>query len=240
MDLSEKNTIITGAAKRIGRAIALTLAGQGMNIAIHYNNSEKEALGLASTIEKMGRRVVLVKADVTKKREIDSAMDKIYKSLGEAHLLINNAAIFGSSELSKVDDKEWDKYLDTNLKAPFYFAQKFAENSSSEIAKIINIADTYGLSPAADLIPYGVSKGGLIHLTKGLAKALAPKILVNCICPGPILMAGTEAGHYKNAVDATLLKREGTVDDIMKTVLFLSENDYITGQTIFIDGGRTV
>jgi NAD(P)-dependent dehydrogenase (short-subunit alcohol dehydrogenase family) len=241
MDLKGKNAIVTGAAKRLGRLIALTLAERGMNVAIHYNQSEKEASELAETIQGMGRKAYAVKADCSKRKKIYSAMEKIAKEFGEIHLLVNNASIFGPSELSKIDDNEWDKYLDINLKAPFYFAQKFSEIAAPEAAKIINIADTYGASPSAKYIPYGVSKGGLIHLTKGLAKALAPKTLVNCICPGPLTMNNddSEKENNKKAVTANLLQREGRPEEIIKTLLFLAENDYITGQAIFVDGGKS-
>lgn len=241
MDLLNKNAVVTGAAKRLGRATALALAENGMNIAIHYNHSKDEALELAARIEGMGRKAFTVKADVTKKKEIYKAMEKISKEFGELHLLVNNAAIFGPSEISEIDDKEWDRYLDTNLKGSFYFAQKFREFASKEMAKIINMADVYGASPSADFIPYCVSKAGVISLTKGLAKAFAPGILVNCICPGPMLSSvGGSEEHTKKAVNATLLKKMGSPEDITKTVLFLAENDYITGQAIFIDGGKSV
>ena len=280
MDLKGKNAIITGAAKRLGREVALTLATAGMNVAVHYHNSKAEASELADQIGKMGRKAIAVKADCKKRKQIYSAVGEAQKELGKIDLLINNAAIFGPSKLSEIDDKEWDKYLDINLKAPFYFAQKFSEVCASN-AKIINIADTYGESPAANFIPYGVSKGGIIHLTKGLAKALAPNILVNCVCPGVVEM-GERASHPQGAshpcegrdlvnpstldsclrrndmqgsrndmqgrgndiqaraVEATLLKKAGSPEDIVKTVLFLAENDYIPGQSIFVDGGHTI
>ena len=241
MELSGKNAIVTGAAKRIGREIALALAGQGMNIAVHYHNSKKDAHELAEKITAMGRKAVAIKADCAKRKDIYSAVEKAKKEFGVLHLLINNAAIFDPSNFFETDDNEWNKYLDVNLKAPFYFAQKFAENNSAGLAKIINIADTYGVSPAASFIPYGVSKSGVISLTKGLAKALAPKILVNCICPGPILpSAGGTTEQTQRSIDSTLLKRMGAMEDIAKTVLFLAENDYITGQAIFVDGGKSI
>lgn len=241
MKLKGKNALVTGAAKRIGRVIALALAREGMNIAVHYNHSKNEAISLVEEIVEMGCKALAVKADCSKKTDIHRAVDRVIGSFKKIDVLINNAAIFGPSKLFEIDDKEWDKYIDINLKAPFYFIQRMLKKNRIKQSKIINIADVYGVSPAAGFIPYGVSKSGVISMTKGLAKSLAPDILVNCICPGPILpsIGGDKKGD-KRAVEATLLKRFGTPEDIAKTVLFLAENDYITGQAIFIDGGKSV
>ena len=235
-----KNAIVTGAAKRLGREIALALAKKGVNIAIHYNKSKKEAEELADQIRSKGLKSTTVQADISKPNEITKAVEKAGKGLGSLDILINNAAIFYPTPLEKITEEDWNAFLDINLKSQFFFAREFARHANSP-AKIINMADGYGWSPSEKFIPYGVSKAGVVALTKGLAKAYAPEITVNCICPGPVLpLDDTNEASQKKAIMATLLKKEGTVEDIIKTVVFLIENDYITGQAICVDGGKSI
>lgn len=241
MDLDGKNILITGAAKRLGRELARAFAESGSNIAIHYNKSKEEALALAEEIFSMGRRAVTVKANIEKPKEITRAVSKAYEELGVLDVLINNAAIFYPTPVDEIKDKDWDHFLSVNLKAPFFFSREFAALQGGGLKKIINISDSYALSPAKDYIPYGVSKAGIITLTKGLAKAYAPKILVNSICPGPVLPPeGADEKAQQRAISNTLLKREGSGSDITKTAIFIAENDYITGQAIYVDGGRNI
>lgn len=260
VELHGKNALVTGAARRLGREIALALADKGVNVAIHYHRSKKEAQELAQEIMASGLKSVAIRANIEKAKEITKVLRKAYEFLGGLDILVNNAGVFYTTPIDNVTDNDWSKFLDINLKAQFYFSREFASLERKAMAKIINMADSYGASPAAAFIPYGVSKAGVIALTKGLAKAYAPDILVNCICGGPIscsgrppwqpssrFQAGTEAGHYKStqkseqrAISATLLERAGRPEDITKTVLFLAENDYITGQAIFVDGGRCI
>lgn len=241
MEIHGKNILITGAAKRLGREFALNLAKLGANIAVHYYHSKKEAEELSKDIEALGQKVILVKGNIAKPKEIAKIVAKSIEGLGSIDILINNAAIFYPTPINDVTKKDWDNFFDINLKSQFYFAREFASKFNGENGKIINLADTYAASPAIEFIPYGISKTGVISLTKGLAKAYAPNILVNCICPGPILpleKPGTEV--QQKAISKTLLKREGKVMDIVKTVIFLIENDYITGQAIYVDGGKSV
>lgn len=241
MDLKGKNALITGAAKRLGREIALSLAERGVNVAVHYNRSGREAEGLVGIISNSGRRSVALQGNIEKTGEIKNVVERASASLGGLDILVNNAAIFYQTDISEVRDEDWNRFININLRAQFYFAREFALLKHTKTAKIINMSDGYAFSPAAAFIPYGVSKAGVVAMTKGLAKAYAPDILVNCICPGPILPPdGIDKESQARAVRATLLKREGTTEDITKTVVFLSENDYITGQAIFVDGGRNV
>lgn len=239
MKLENKNILITGSAVRLGRAIALAFADKGANVAVHYKSSKKEAEELVSQIQKLGLKSFAVKANILKPKEIKAAVEKVYDLFGQIDVLVNNAAAFYKTPPDEVSEDDWDKFLNTNLRSQFYFAREFARLTNGEPAKIINMADSYGVSPSANFIPYGVSKGGVIALTKGLAKAYAPNILVNCICPGLILPHDPSIDQQK-VMNATLLKRAGGIDDITKTVVFLAENDYITGQSIFVDGGRCI
>lgn len=241
MNLENKNALITGGAKRLGRAVALALAERGVNIAIHYNHSKEEAVALSKEINANGLKCTLVGANCEKIKEVQDAVKKSAEALGGLDILINNAAIFFPTPLKTVSEKDWDNHININTKAPFFFAREFALLGGKSLRKIINMADGYGSSPSPNFIPYGISKAGVIALTKGLAKALAPDILVNCICPGPILRhENIELTSHQKVVTRTLLKREGTPEDIVKTVIFLLESDYITGQEIYVDGGRWV
>lgn len=253
MELEGKNALITGAAKRLGRASALALADKGVNIAVHYHRSEDAAEELVGIIEGKGLKSIAIKADLERPEEISKTVQKAHDFFGSLDILINNAAIFYPTPIGEVTGEDWDKFLNINLKSQFFFSKEFAALKHGGIAKIINMADSYGASPAAKFIPYGVSKAGVIAMTKGLAKEFAPEILVNCICPGPILPAvchceDDERSEEDKAIsrsqlratNSTLLKREGTVEDITKTVVYLAENDYITGQAIFVDGGGSV
>lgn len=242
MFIKDKNILITGSAVRIGRAIALSLADAGANIAVHYNSSKKEAKILAEELKNKGVRVSLVRADIKKSKEIALAVETAAKELGGLDVLINNAAIFYPTPISAVKDEDWDNFFSVNLRSQFYFARAFAEKKGTgSIRKIINFADSSAISPAANFIPYGVSKAAVIALTKGLAKAYAPDILVNALCPGPTLLQeeGDERS-FERAVAKTALKNKGTIEDIVRTVQFLLDDDYITGQEIFVDGGRWI
>lgn len=240
MELKGKNALITGGAVRLGRAFAIALADKGVNVAIHYNESKREAEELVNDITARDLKSVAIQANIEDPNKITKVVKEAREYLGGLNILINNASIFYSTPVNDVTEKDWEQFLNINLKSQFYFAKEFASVTGKGIAKIINMADTYGASPAADFIPYGVSKAGVISLTKGLAKEYAPDILVNCICPGPILMAGEDKYSQQKAAQSNLLKREGNIEDVTKTLIFLAENDYITGQALFIDGGRHV
>ena len=244
MELQGKNVLITGGAKRLGRAMAIALAEKGANVAIHFNRSKKDAEELASQLEAMGTKAISVSADCHKPKKIEKAVLKTADELGTIDILINNAAIFYRTPINNIDKDNWDDFLDVNLKAYFFFAREFAKLAGNNLRKIINMADVYAHSPAKDFIPYGVSKAGVVALTKGLAKAYAPDILVNTISPGVIMPPANSNSvslkENEKVINQTLLKGAGTPEDITKTVIFLAENDYITGSEIFVDGGRHI
>lgn len=241
MEISDRNVLITGSAKRVGREIALSLARAGANIAVHYNHSKKEAEELVRQINDLGVRSIAITGDISISKNIPDTFKKASDLLGGIDILINNAAIFYPTQINDIDEDDWTKFLDINLKAPFYLSREFARVLANKSGKIINIADGYALSPAPAFLVYGVSKGALVSLTKALAKAYAPKILVNCICPGPILPPKSiSPDAQQRAIQSTLLKRTAGIEDITKTIAYLIENDYITGQAIFVDGGRDV
>ena len=241
-DFNGRKVFITGGAKRLGAEIAKAFAGYGAELIIHHNNSARDAERLVKEMLKKGAKAYAVKADVGKIGEIEDAVNKGAELLGGLDILIVNAAIFYKTPLAETSESQWNDFMDINLRAPFFFS-KFASPflKKSSCGRIINISDTCGFSPAASYVPYGVSKAGLIALTKGLAKELAPEVTVNCVCPGVIKMK-QEAGSRKQetAVNSTLLKRPSDIKDVVDAVLFLAKNNSMTGQAVCVDGGKNV
>ncbi len=236
MDINGKVALITGSAKRIGREIALELARRGARIAVHYRSSEAEALEVAGT------NGAVFQADLTNDSAIVRMFGGIEEKFGGLDILVNSASVFSAATADEATPEHWDLQMDTNARAPFFLAQRSARLMRARGAgKIINIADVAGELIWPAYFPYSVSKAALIAVNRGLAKAYAPEIQVNAIAPGPVLFPGyyTEE-QKKSAVERTLLKREGSPRDVVNAVVFLIENDYITGEIIHVDGGRHI
>jgi NAD(P)-dependent dehydrogenase (short-subunit alcohol dehydrogenase family) len=236
MNINGKVALITGSAKRIGREIALELARRGARIAVHYRSSEAEALEVAGT------NGAVFQADLTNDSAIVRMFGGIEEKFGGLDILVNSASVFSAATADEATPEHWDLQMDTNARAPFFLAQRSARLMRARGAgKIINIADVAGELIWPAYFPYSVSKAALIAVNRGLAKAYAPEIQVNAIAPGPVLFPEyyTEE-QKKSAVDRTLLKREGSPRDVVNAVVFLIENDYITGEIIHVDGGRHI
>ena len=228
----------------MGRVIALHLAAAGAEIALHYNNSRQEADAAVDEIRKLGRRAQAFQADLREVSSIQRMVDEIYSSFGEIDVLVNNAAVFFKTPFDAVSEQDWDVTINSNLKGPF-FLSVFAGRrmlQSGRQGKIINIADWAGERPYVNYIPYCISKAGIIAMTKGLAKTLAPDINVMAVAPGPVLWP-QELGEreLQSVLDKTPLRRLGTPEDIANAIRFIIEGgDYMTGTMIFVDGGRFI
>ncbi|MHB2026879.1 MAG: SDR family NAD(P)-dependent oxidoreductase [Elusimicrobiota bacterium] len=243
MDLRGRNILITGAARRLGRAIAEALAARGANIAIHCRASLPEGCRLAKKLgREFGIKAVAFKADLSVFSEIPALSRRVLNHFRTIDVLINSASIYEKNKFGRTSERDWDRHLNVNLKAPFFLSQAMAGPMKKTGGKIINIADWSGIKPYVDYIPYCVSKAGLICLNTALAKALAPKIQVNAILPGPVLLPeGLSAGEARTIAEATLVKRLGSPRDIVKAIIFLLEDgDFITGTAIPVDGGRLI
>jgi len=239
LNLQDKVVLITGGAVRVGSAITLELLAAGSIVFCHYNSSENDALKLKE--EYPG--VNLLKGDLKNLETTRYLMDTIIDKTGTLDILINNAAIFPKTPLGSVTEKNWNDVFDINLKSNFFLSQEASQIMiKNRSGKIINIADTSGLRPWPSYIPYSVTKGGVISLTKGLAKALAPHVQVNCINPGPVMIPDDYSDtQIDQAIEKTLLRRIGTAEDIAHAVRFLLEDgDYITGLILSVDGGRSI
>jgi NAD(P)-dependent dehydrogenase (short-subunit alcohol dehydrogenase family) len=238
VEIINKNILVTGAAKRIGHAIAIHLASLGANIAVHYNTSEKDALTLCNEISAMKRISFPVKADLLKSDEIKKMFSRILDEFGSLHVLVNSAAVFRRTPKETLSEEDFDYHINTNLKGTYLCCISAAGIMSKSGGRIINIADIAAFRPYSGYIPYCVSKAGIVSLTQSMALAFAPKILVNAIAPSHVLSRENEEGEMERIVQKIPLKRTGTPDDVAKTVAFLIESDFITGAVIPVDGGR--
>ncbi|GAC1623541.1 MAG: SDR family oxidoreductase [Candidatus Acidiferrum sp.] len=239
--LAGRVALITGAAKRLGRAIALRLAEDGADVVVHYHESQAEAHNVVSQIESLGRRAVAISADLGKISAIKQLFADTEKQFGRLDVLINSAANFLQTDFASTTEEIWDASVDTNLKAPFFCSQAAAPSlKKSGKGVIINFADTGGIIGWPEFLPHSVSKAGVILLTKGLAKALAPEIRVNAIAPGTISMPGDPPSWETDFIRRAPLRRTGTPADITDAVLFLIHAEFITGQVLVVDGGRVL
>jgi 3-oxoacyl-[acyl-carrier protein] reductase len=231
---------ITGSGRRIGKGLALEFAGNGWDVIIHYNSSEKTAFETRDMIRDLGRKSIAVKADILSSKEIDNAFDLVLDNIGIPDVLVNNSGIFPDKhKLHDISDELWDDVLGINLRGAFYCSRKFS-TIAKENARIVNIGSLGGLEVWKERIPYNVSKAGVIHLTKALARELAPKITVNCVCPGAILIPEEPSPTDTNliSVNRIPMERYGSVKDLYDAVNFFATcSNYITGQVISVDGG---
>jgi len=242
MQISGSTVLVTGAARRVGRAIALDLAERGARLAIHYRSSKKEATETVAAVRRLGTEAQAFKADLTDADERSRIFDELGTHFGGVDVLVNNASVFGPGTFENVTPASWDEQMDTNAKAPFFVGQAAAGMmAKSGRGKIINIADPAGEVIWTNYFAYSVSKAALLAVTQGMAKALAPTVQVNAVSPGPVYFPEyyTE-DQEQSAVERTLLKRAGTPEDVARAIVFLIENDYVTGEVLHVDGGRHV
>lgn len=226
--------LVTGAAKRIGRAIALRLAREGARVAIHYNGSAEEA---RATAQECGN-APLFQANLERVTEIERLFEEVGDHFGRIHGLVNNAARFTRIDPLKVTEADWDFIHSVNLKATFFCSQQAARRMlKSDGGRIVNISSLGGLRPWADHAHYCASKAGVIMMTKALAKAFAPTITVNSVAPG-VIPFGPQDDRIRNLIAATPAGRSGTGEEIADAVVyFLTASNFVTGQIMAVDGG---
>ncbi|MGH9406831.1 MAG: SDR family NAD(P)-dependent oxidoreductase [Terriglobia bacterium] len=233
--------LVTGSARRIGRAIALALARAGADVVVHYNRSRREALEVVQESERLGVRAIALRADVAKPRDIEAMFERLAKRFSRLDLLVNNAGVFFPARWDRLTERDWDRVLGANLTGPFFCAQAAARMmQAQERGQIINISSLGGIQPWPSYMHYCSSKAALIMLTKCLALALAPRILVNSIAPGTILFPGEER-RFAKILRRIPLQKGGRDEDIAALVLFLAaRNRFITGQVFAADGGAAL
>jgi pteridine reductase len=243
---SEKVALITGAARRIGAEISRTLHAAGMNIVLHYNASEDEAVHLCAELNQARHEsAIALHADLLLMESTNALIQEAKKAWGRLDVLVNNASRFYRTTLGKVTDFSWDDLMNSNLKSPFFLSQAAAPHLAENQGTIINITDIHAERPLPDYSVYCISKGGLTMLTKVLAKELGPNVRVNAVAPGAVMWPEGENTlsevEKEKIIKRTSLLRAGSPEDIAKAVLFLvRDGTYITGQIINVDGGRTL
>ena len=239
-----KTILVTGAAKRIGKAIVELFASDGWKVIIHYNNSKADAETLADSINaKNADKAFIVQGDLDKTDDVNNIISKVNDFTETVDLLINNASTFYSTPIDEISEDHWEKLIGSNLKGPLFLIQGLKEKLKASNGSIINITDTNLSKGVPNYSIYSAAKAGLEAITKGLARELAPEIKVNAIAPGAMLeppdVTWTEDQKNK-VIESIPLNRMGSEQDIAEAVKFLAHSEYITGQIIKVDGGKSL
>jgi NAD(P)-dependent dehydrogenase (short-subunit alcohol dehydrogenase family) len=231
--------LVTGGAKRIGRSIVERLAGDGAAVAVNYRSSRAEAESLVREIRGRGGRAAAIGADVSRRTEVEALFAAVDREFGRLDILVNNAGTFFAAAFEQLTDEQWDGILDANLKSQFLCAQAAAPVMKRQgRGRIINLSSLGGLLAWPAYTHYCVSKAGVIALTRCLARALAPEILVNSVAPGTIQFPGEPPDE--DYIRRVPLHRTGTGEDIADAVAYLATAGFVTGQVIVVDGGRAL
>jgi pteridine reductase len=241
--LAGKTALVTGAARRLGAAIARALHGAGANLVLHYRHSASDAQELARALEAARPGSVhTVQADLLVTARLPALVDEAVRTFGGLDILVNNASSFYPTPVGEITEAAWEDLTGSNLKAPLFLSQAAAPHLATANGLILNLVDIHGLRPLRRYPLYSIAKSGLIMLTKSLARELAPHVRVNAIAPGPILWPEEADPALRERILArTLLGHEGSPSDIARAALFFaSEGPFITGQILCVDGGRSV
>jgi len=244
LPLAGRTALVTGAARRVGAAIARALHSQGASVMIHCHRSLPEAQRLAAQLlEARAGSAALVSADLLAAAELPRLVDATLERFGGLDLLVNNASTFYPTPIGQIGLAQWDDLIGTNLRAPLFLAQAAAPALRRARGAILNIVDIHGMRPLRDHVVYSTAKAGLIMLTRALARELAPEVRVNAIAPGPVLWpeGGIDEQRKAGILARTPLARTGQPSDIARTVVFFAaEAPFVTGQVLAVDGGRSV
>jgi pteridine reductase len=247
VDLTGRTALVTGAARRVGAEIARGLAESGARVIVHYRSSESAAASLVEELDRSTPGTALVRADLARPEEIERLMGELNASGLRPDILVNSASTFEPTPVGEPVGEPggdgWQATLAINLTAPYLLAMHLVSAlDAGQSGDVVNVADVWGERPLGGHLAYSVSKSGLLMLTRGLARELAPRIRVNAVNPGPVLLPESyDAGQRRRALRRTLLGREGSARDVANAVLFLvGGTDYATGSVVTVDGGRSV
>jgi pteridine reductase len=232
--------LVTGAARRVGRALALALGERGFDIAVHYHASRREADETVAALGALGAGARLFDADLTSPSEPADLVRRVVSDLKRLDLVVNSAAVMLRTPFGEVTPETWDAILNLNLRAPFLIAQEAARHLPDG-GNIVNIADLSAFETWPGYLPHAVSKAGVVHMTRVLARLLAPRLRVNAVAPGTVLLPeGWDAASAEKLRRQTPLERWGSPGDVAQAVLYLIGAPYVTGETLIVDGGRHV
>jgi pteridine reductase len=237
MEIEGRVALVTGGARRVGRAFALGLAGAGADVLVNYHSSEHEARETVAAIETLGRRAIAVQADVASSDGVRALVDAAQRGFGRLDILVNSASLFERTPVPEISEADWDRVLGVNLRGPFFLSQAAAPLLARDGGGIItNIVDLSALQPWPGYAHHAVSKAGLLHLTRVLARALAPAVRVNSIAPGTVLAPADDSGE--DGSERRVTARQGLPDDVVAALLYLVRSDFVTGENLVVDGGR--
>jgi 3-oxoacyl-[acyl-carrier protein] reductase/pteridine reductase len=237
--LAGQVALVTGAARRIGRCIALRLAADGADVVVNYNHSEQDAKNVLSEIERAGRKAAAIRADVARRSDVQTMVARVEKEFGHLDILVNNAGTFFAAPFLELREEQWDEIMGTNVKAHYLCAQAAAPLMKRQgKGRIVNITSIGGLLAWPAFTHYCVSKAAAIMLTRCLARALAPEILVNSVAPGTIQFPGEVPDE--DYIRRVPLHRTGKGEEIAEAVAYLCRAEFITGQVLVVDGGRVL
>jgi pteridine reductase len=241
VELRGRAALVTGSGHRLGREIALALAREGMRLAIHYHSAEDAAKDTVKLVRDIGSTAELLDGDLRVAGEPERVVAAAARVLKGLDVLVNSAAVMRRTPVGEVTVEDWDEIFALNLRAPFFACQAAAGIMRERGGCIVNIADLAAFETWTGYIPHGMSKAGVVQMTRALAHALAPKIRVNAVAPGAVLLPkdwdGTAA---ERLTETTPLGRLGSPEDVTQAVIYLLRADYVTGETLIVDGGRHV
>lgn len=241
MEIEGKVGLVTGGAHRVGKGLVLGLARAGADVAIHYHASAHAAAETAAEVRALGRRAETFRADLADPAAAAALASAVGESMGRLDVLVNSASLFESARFRDVSVEAWDRVMAVNLRAPFLMLQATAALLQASKGVAVNIADLAGVQVWPAFPHHGVSKAGLIHLTRVAARALAPDVRVNCIVPGTVLPPEDYTPEQiETSVSRTVVQRIGAPDDVVEALLFAIRSDFTTGSIITVDGGRTL
>ena len=236
--LRGKTALVTGGARRIGRAIALALAGAGADVAITYLKSRTDASETLEEIKSLGCRALAVRCDVRREDSVRGAVGAVVGEFGGLDVVVNNAAVFESAALDEMSLEQWDAVFETNARGPFLVAREALPHLRAAHGRIVNIGSLGGIHAWAGHAHYCSSKAAVHMLTQAMAKAFAPEVSVNCVAPGWIEMGASGDSAASRFASKTPMKRNGTAEDVAEAVLFFATGPgFVTGQILAVDGG---
>src|ERR1041384_7046459 len=229
MELRGRIALVTGAGHRVGRAIAVALGERGMRVAVHYNAAADEARETVKLVEGAGGEAALFPSDLTKAENAAELISAVTAKLGGLDVLVNSAAVMVRTPFGEVTPKQWHDIMSLNLRAPFFLAQAAAPHLKKARGVIVNIADLAAFETWPGYLPHGLSKSGMVYLTRSLARVLAPEVRVGGIAPGTVLLPeGWDEEGAEHLRATTPLERQGSPADVTRTVLFILDSDYLT------------
>ncbi|HSC31537.1 MAG TPA: SDR family oxidoreductase [Gemmatimonadaceae bacterium] len=241
MDPNGRVALVTGGARRVGRALALALADRGARVAIHHHESPEQAASLVEQLAERGIEAAAFASDLRKADAPDRLIAQVVQRFGSLDILVNSAAIMVRRSLDELTPDDWDDTFALNLRAPFFCARAAARAMADRGGVIVNLADLAGIETWPAYAAHGISKAGVIHMTRVLARILAPRVRVNAIAPGAVLLpeswSADDAAHLERT---TPLRRLGSPNDVAQAMLYFIEADYVTGDLLIVDGGRHI